>query len=375
MPPSSATSTAPNSPPSMKKSAHPLEWTVEQVVEWLRSHGSQWLTATLIEELQAASITSLLNPGAHSQKFAEWVRGQGSKGSLIANAIEDLHRLASITSLPNSVAHTQNIAGLSQDEDDDLLSYLPEMVAGVETDISTEPIRKDLGLESHPRQLLVIVFVELDGIIKKLKGDEYWQVLWDCIRCHKRLWKLGIHHRDISNGNLMYYRKNGHLFGVLIDFDLACLEGMPSENQRRTGTRPFMASDLLLGEGPFEHLYKHDAESFFWVAVYDSALDSSLVRQWGNFDNTTLCSQKSFYIIHGTTVIPMDGKWGNPRPIRHWLDNMRRFNSRILSMDLQGKDWGVDELYNTLRSFLEDGGAALSGHIKTRQAKYAAEST
>jgi Fungal protein kinase len=222
MPPSSATSTAPNSLPSMKKSAHPLEWTVEQVLEWLRSHGCQRLLNSIQKLHQPASITSLLNPGAHSQKFAQWVCSQGSIGLLIANAIEDLHQLASITSLPNPVTHIHNIAGLSQDKDNDLLSYLPEIVAGVETDISTEPIRKDLGLESHPCQLVVIVFIELDGIIRELKGEEYWQVLWDCICCesallhslssglmcalgHKRLWKLRIHHHNISHGNLMYY--------------------------------------------------------------------------------------------------------------------------------------------------------------------------
>jgi Fungal protein kinase len=89
---------------------------------------------------------------------------------------------------------------------------------------------------------------------------------------------------------------------------MACLEGVPSKNQHPTGTWLFMASDLLLGEGPLEHLYKHNAESFFWVAVYDSALDSSSVHQWGNLDNTTLLFKKSAYIYHGTAVIPMDGK-------------------------------------------------------------------
>ena len=70
---------------------------------------------------------------------------------------------------------------------------------------------------------------------------------------------------------MVFYQKNGHLFGVLIDFDLASLEGVPSQNQRRTGTRPFVAYRLLADGTPVSHVYKYGAESFFWVAVYDSA--------------------------------------------------------------------------------------------------------
>jgi hypothetical protein len=76
------------------------------------------------------------------------------------------------------------------DENDDLLSYLPEVVAGVETKISTKTIRDDLGITSHPRELVVIVFVMLDGTIRELKGEEYWQVFWDCLRCEFALCPL-----------------------------------------------------------------------------------------------------------------------------------------------------------------------------------------
>ena len=69
------------------------------------------------------------------------------------------------------------------DESDNLLSYLPEVVAGVETDISTKTIRDDLGIQSHPRELVVIVFMSLDGTIRQLEGEEYRQVFWDCLRC------------------------------------------------------------------------------------------------------------------------------------------------------------------------------------------------
>lgn len=36
----------------------------------------------------------------------------------------------------------------------------------------------------------------------------------------------------------------------------------------------------------------------------------------------------------------------------------------LSNLDNQNKDWGVNELYNTLYSFLEDGGVALPGISK-----------
>ena len=81
-------------------------------------------------------------------------------------------------------------AGEVFDESDNLLSYLPEVVAGVETNISTKMIRDDLGVTSHPRQLVVIVFMRLDGTIRQLEGEEYWQVVWDCLRCEFALCPL-----------------------------------------------------------------------------------------------------------------------------------------------------------------------------------------
>jgi len=76
------------------------------------------------------------------------------------------------------------------DESDDLRSYLPEVVAGVETEISTRTIRDDLKIRSHPRELVIIVFVMLDGTINQLQGEEYWQVFWDCLRCEFALCPL-----------------------------------------------------------------------------------------------------------------------------------------------------------------------------------------
>ncbi|KAG2337157.1 hypothetical protein BDR05DRAFT_970511, partial [Suillus weaverae] len=91
---------------------------------------------------------------------------------------------------------------------------------------------------------------------------------------HITLWKEGVYHRDISPGNLMWYRRNGKLIGVLNDYDLSSLANIvgPQGNER-TGTVPFMALDLLTAQaqrGEVKHLYRHDLESFMWVFAWIS---------------------------------------------------------------------------------------------------------
>lgn len=146
--------------------------------------------------------------------------------------------------------------------------------------------------------------------------------------------KSGILHRDISVGNVMFYRNEGEAIGVLCDWDLAydfrnptkektqmieqpaeepdiaedpTLESEDSDNnsvddessdgvevdmkhdddsrsanimdkedprrpQYRTGTGPFMAYELLLpGEVPL-HIYRFDLESFFWLLAWFCAV-------------------------------------------------------------------------------------------------------
>ena len=115
-------------------------------------------------------------------------------------------------------------------------------------------------------------------------------------------------HRDISENNLMIYRpgetdripdevreqyfvhsasqapelneaQSSH--GILNDFDMASMRKqdgtIASDNDRHhhlTGTRPFMALDLLKTKSvtkPTVHLYRHDLESFFYILVWAAA--------------------------------------------------------------------------------------------------------
>ncbi|EIN11740.1 hypothetical protein PUNSTDRAFT_131895 [Punctularia strigosozonata HHB-11173 SS5] len=121
------------------------------------------------------------------------------------------------------------------------------------------------------RVLRVLLMRRLDPITV-LSGPRLRRAVWDITYCHFFLWIRGIHHRDISIGNMMYYETDKDIVkGVLNDYDLCSVYGCPSRNGERTGTTPFMALDLLTEDawrGYVEHLYRHDAESVLWVIAY-----------------------------------------------------------------------------------------------------------
>ncbi|EEB95120.1 hypothetical protein MPER_05960 [Moniliophthora perniciosa FA553] len=63
---------------------------------------------------------------------------------------------------------------------------------------------------------------------------------------------------------------------ILNDYDLATLmdPGMELPNRKgyeQTGTRPFMALDLLKADGVTQCRYRYDLESFCWVLVWVGA--------------------------------------------------------------------------------------------------------
>lgn len=79
----------------------------------------------------------------------------------------------------------------------------------------------------------------------------------------------GILHRDLSENNVMWKRKNGEALGVLIDWDLASPVDEAANDPRRTGTVPFMTMGVLLGyKGG--HRY-HDLESLFYILIWAMA--------------------------------------------------------------------------------------------------------
>ncbi|KAH7918882.1 hypothetical protein BV22DRAFT_1041432 [Leucogyrophana mollusca] len=116
----------------------------------------------------------------------------------------------------------------------------------------------------------VLTFYDLRPATE-LSGSASLRVWWHIASCHYELWKHGIHHCDINESSLMYYRNaQGVAVGVLNDYDLASIiEG--HQGNGRVGTMPFMAIELLDQEGPAGHItpkYHHVVESLIWVLAW-----------------------------------------------------------------------------------------------------------
>ncbi|KAH9918844.1 uncharacterized protein B0H18DRAFT_660297 [Fomitopsis serialis] len=173
---------------------------------------------------------------------------------------------------------------------------LPRAAMGLDRDEADERVCRVLVMQSYQR-LEVVESV-----------DDFKKVYVDVVRAHYWVWTTSrILHRDISTNNIMWFRKDGRLYGVLCDWDLAEENGgipstrageyfgaeepsasntaadgtapkadageatssePPKKPRYRTGTGPFMALDLLRKGPPPFHLYRHDLESFFYVLAY-----------------------------------------------------------------------------------------------------------
>ncbi|KAG2096094.1 uncharacterized protein F5147DRAFT_656706 [Suillus discolor] len=152
--------------------------------------------------------------------------------------------------------------------------HIPQLLWHHKFTNPTSAIREALGVPEPTtggRVLYILVFRKLHPITK-LHGKELFDAWYQCILCHLTLWKEGVYHRDISPGNLMWYRKGDKLIGVLNDYDLSSLaNAVGPRGNERTGTVPFMALDLLTEKaqrGEVKHLYRHDLESFIWVFTW-----------------------------------------------------------------------------------------------------------
>ncbi|KAG0706833.1 hypothetical protein DFH29DRAFT_845669 [Suillus ampliporus] len=153
--------------------------------------------------------------------------------------------------------------------------HVPRLLWHYKVKNPTSAVRKALGIadpSKGSRVLYILVFRKLRPITG-LDDEDFFNVWRQCILCHLALWKGGVHHRDVSPPNMMYYKtKNGILTGVLNDYDLSSLAITPGpQGNEHMGTVPFMAFDLLTKEGQrgeVKHLYRHDLKSFIWVLIW-----------------------------------------------------------------------------------------------------------
>jgi hypothetical protein len=81
---------------------------------------------------------------------------------------------------------------------------------------------------------------------------------------------VGVYHGDPSLGNMaLRIDEKGKFHGVLTDWDLATVKELGEHHgDRRTGTVPFMAIDILCDDfwkGKIPRMYRHELEGHVWV--------------------------------------------------------------------------------------------------------------
>ncbi|KAJ3866114.1 protein kinase [Lentinula novae-zelandiae] len=156
------------------------------------------------------------------------------------------------------------------------LNHLPEVIDSItfpyhEQTTVQGRLKKHLKDDYEERVMRVTFLDKLQPLSDLEDPREFAQVFYDVLQIHQWLYeRVGILHRDLSSGNIMYRRKNGKVYGVLNDFDLSSrvrdMDKGPTSKQR-TGTRPFMSIDLLNSDWEGGHLYRHDLESLFYIML------------------------------------------------------------------------------------------------------------
>ncbi|KAL1942198.1 hypothetical protein VTO73DRAFT_6262 [Trametes versicolor] len=157
---------------------------------------------------------------------------------------------------------------------------------------------------------------------------------------HALRYKALILHRDVSNTNIMWEKKNGQVHFILNDFDLAIRlnrDGTPAMEataKHRTGTLPFMSISLLEDTRPnpnstgVMHELHHDYESLFWVATWCTMKTErdilpelkeqiqTAVTKWETGDHEEIAMHKE-RIIFGNKLknLPMTPRFERLRPV------------------------------------------------------------
>ncbi|KAJ7120363.1 hypothetical protein C8R44DRAFT_623746, partial [Mycena epipterygia] len=115
-----------------------------------------------------------------------------------------------------------------------------------------------------------------------------------------------IMHRDISLNNLMFRVKAGRVCGVLNDFDLSAVldASSPSTSKQCTGTKPYMALDLLVLGLPPSHLWRFDLESLFYVLLFltchyheGMVIENPPLTRWEHIGTEVFCDAKTAFFL------------------------------------------------------------------------------
>ncbi|KAF9474598.1 hypothetical protein BDN70DRAFT_884630 [Pholiota conissans] len=198
-------------------------------------------------------------------------------------------------------------------EDKWMLDHLPEVLhyeslaptaSDVQTLLSAYFTAKSSDVYED-RVLQVMVMTEQLPITELTTPETLISAIRDVFKCYRWLYETaGIMHRDISVNNVMFRKNGDQIHGVLSDYDLV-LElqnrGLGPSSKNRTGTRPYMALDLL-NIPPMAHQYRHNLESLYYVLVvlatrYKDGPLNAWCKAEAHDDSRALYMEKKLFIL------------------------------------------------------------------------------
>ncbi|KIK58613.1 hypothetical protein GYMLUDRAFT_45217 [Collybiopsis luxurians FD-317 M1] len=247
------------------------------------------------------------------------------------------------------------------------LNHLPEILAFVdltndEEDSVQNRLFKRFGSEEYEKRRLRVSFHEpLEPLMKVTSLLELAQVIYDILQIHQWLYeKPEILHRDISIGNIMFKRDTkGNVLGVLNDFDLASCPGQSDQpsSKHRTGTKPFMAYDLLKSSWLRGHMYRHDLESLFYVLLiicchyenFKTSISKPPYLKWFTDPVDVVASMKFEFFFDSDESLPIQPFFEN---FRVWLDQARYQFRQGYSSRPGGGQILLDYVWPTLAGFV-----------------------
>ncbi|KAF5365871.1 hypothetical protein D9757_011029 [Collybiopsis confluens] len=218
------------------------------------------------------------------------------------------------------------------------LRHLPRVVASVDSldwegndpneNTLQNRLKSQFGDAYEMRSLRATVLEKLEPLSNLKSAREFAQVFYDILQIHRWLYEQPkILHRDLSIANIMFRREGDQVYGVLNDFDLSSLltrmDKSPT-SKHRTGTKPFMAHNLLNTEWDKGHLYRHDLESLFYIILIVSCHYSGPTtrayslpyKAWFDGDDQVISAFKIKFLESDSQTLPVQTYFAG---FAHWI--------------------------------------------------------
>ncbi|KAF8274805.1 hypothetical protein EI94DRAFT_1713110 [Lactarius quietus] len=229
-----------------------------------------------------------------------------------------------------------------------VLKHLPKVLHAEDRQITSlsRALIDRMGDRYEERVLRIIVQEELYPITERTTAVDLAQSFREIFKCYRWLYDVPkILHRDISLNNLMLRKEGGNVYAVLNDLDLAVNVDVRSQSSKhRTGTKPFMAIDLLGGD-PTADMYRHDLESLFYVLVWITTrfhngkeIANPPLQDWADAEGQLVLNSKLAFLLK-VSLEPTET-----------FKSFRRHNSRLCTLFRGGyaarTKAGEDSKYN-----------------------------